>query len=473
MLPHWTLIGFTGHRRLTNPDLIAERLSTTIDQIAAQCAPLATISSAAAGADTLFVEEISKRNLPFFVLLPFSVDRFEKDFTPDQWQRIYPYFAKAVQLEQITGEATETQSYLETGLRTVDRAGVVFAVWDGKPAAGEGGTADIVAYARSCEKPLIWINSETGEIVKERFELLPQAKAPADLLTAPRTLVEQHFKDVDDAAKRHAPRARYMIQLIILLQLASSIPDLIVMAIWQDTAGGLLDTVVNAWEILLLFASLVLINRHRRKQGEWLKNRIEAEICRSALASWRIPLAEHHTTQLALKGFDRLCSNLAVMRSLDRSASADLEEVRHDYLENRVKDQIRYFTRFRHSARRAFNLMRAGALLCTWIAFAAAWIQILSPTTHPDAAWEKLLHVSSLVLPLFSAAFFSLIVTREYSRRAERYREMVELLDEAARRLALVRTWNGLARIAAQVEEELVQEIVEWHSYTRFAGEAH
>jgi hypothetical protein len=473
MLPHWTLIGFTGHRRLTNPDLIAEHLASAIDQIAARCSTLAAISSAAAGADTIFVEEVSERRLPFFLLLPFDTARFEKDFTAEQWRRIQPYFAKAVQVEQITGEATENQAYLETGLRTVDRANVVIAVWDGKPAAGQGGTGDVVAYARALEKPLVWINSGTGEILTERFELLPQSQPPVDLSTSPRHLVANHFAGLDAAAKLHGPKARYMIQLIILLQLASSIPDLITLAIWRGAAGSVVDTTVNLWEIILLFTSLLLINRHRRNQGQWLKNRIEAEICRSALATWRIPLAANHPTQLALKGFDRLCANLALMRQLDRSAEPDLNEVRCDYLENRVKDQIHYFTQFHHSARRAFNRMRAGALLCTWIAFAAACFQIVSPIVHTGPAWEKLLRVSSLVLPLFSAAFFSLIVTREYSRRSERYREMVEILDDAARRLALVQTWNGLARIAAQVEEELLQEIVEWHSYTRFAGEAH
>jgi len=47
---------------------------------------------------------------------------------------------------------------MEAGEKIVEEADIVVAVWDGKPAAGLGGTADIVEYARELEKPLIWIN---------------------------------------------------------------------------------------------------------------------------------------------------------------------------------------------------------------------------------------------------------------------------------------------------------------------------
>ena len=79
----------------------------------------------------------------------------------------------------------------------------------------------------------------------------------------------------------------------------------------------------------------------------------------------------------------------------------------------------------------------------------------------------------SLILPLVSAALFSIILTQEYSRRAERNSEMVAVLEHAARQLSGVRTWNGLARVAADTEQQLIQEVVEWHSFSRFAGQPH
>lgn len=40
----------------------------------------------------------------------------------------------------------------------VEQADELFAVWDGRPARGYGGTADVVAYAHQCGTPVrvIW-----------------------------------------------------------------------------------------------------------------------------------------------------------------------------------------------------------------------------------------------------------------------------------------------------------------------------
>jgi hypothetical protein len=44
----------------------------------------------------------------------------------------------------------------------IQQADRLFAVWDGKPARGYGGTADVVAYARERDIPLvvIWPDGE-------------------------------------------------------------------------------------------------------------------------------------------------------------------------------------------------------------------------------------------------------------------------------------------------------------------------
>jgi hypothetical protein len=48
----------------------------------------------------------------------------------------------------------------------IDTADELLAVWDGQPARGHGGTADVVAYARSHGKPVhvIWpAGAERGQ----------------------------------------------------------------------------------------------------------------------------------------------------------------------------------------------------------------------------------------------------------------------------------------------------------------------
>jgi hypothetical protein len=51
------------------------------------------------------------------------------------------------------------QAFLAAGQALVDRCDHLFAVWDGRPARGVGGTADVVAYARTRGRPVtvLWV----------------------------------------------------------------------------------------------------------------------------------------------------------------------------------------------------------------------------------------------------------------------------------------------------------------------------
>lgn len=49
-------------------------------------------------------------------------------------------------------------AYMAASEELVARSDLMVAVWDGAPAAGHGGTADVVAYARDqgCEVLVVW-----------------------------------------------------------------------------------------------------------------------------------------------------------------------------------------------------------------------------------------------------------------------------------------------------------------------------
>jgi hypothetical protein len=170
MLPEWTVVGFSGHRKLADPKVAADAIRKTFDRLAAGHGPLAAVSSAASGSDTLFVEEVAHRNLPFRLILPFPKARFEQDFSPADWQRILPLIERATRVEELAGGKSAEEAYMETGKLTADRADIMIAVWDGKPAVGFGGTGDVVDYVRGLGKPLIIIDPTSGEIAEERLE---------------------------------------------------------------------------------------------------------------------------------------------------------------------------------------------------------------------------------------------------------------------------------------------------------------
>lgn len=470
MLPDWTIIGFTGHRHLKDEAAALSGIRAGLDRVAKDYGPLGAITSAAAGADTLFVEEISKRKLPFLLVLPFHPKRFERDFEPAQWQRVAPLLQEALEVEQVAPADSDNEAYLETGHRVVDRADVLLAVWDGQPAAGPGGTADIVAYARALEKPLVWVHSETGAIVVER--LIPLTKSfagPASGL-APREVVQKHFEEMDAAALSHAPWVRYVILLMILLHLSASGAGLLFLA-WHW--GGRPVYIATMAELGVLGIAFLIARMRHHRQGAWLKNRIEAEICRSTLAVWRVPLRAGDAARLAIDGFDALCKNLWVICQMDRSTREPISIVRDEYMQNRLLNQIEYFGRQHARAERKFHIAKKVAEASTALAIVGTLGSLFLEIRNEEGIPLNIAKTISLILPLISAALFSVIVTQEYARRSERYGEMVRRLEQLKRQLQAVATTAGLVRVVSAIEGELLQEVVEWQSYTRFAAAPH
>ena len=469
MLPEWTVIGFSGHRKLADPKVAADAIRKVFDRLAAYRTPLASVSSAASGADTLFVEEVARRNLPYLLVLPFPKARFQQDFSPADWQRVLPFIEKATRVEEVAGEESVEGAYMETGILTADRADVMVVVWNGKPAAGFGGTGDVVAYIRELGKPLIIIDSNSGEIAEERLEQLPLKSPSTGWNENLRETVKEHFQELDETAQFHAPKSRHLVLRIILFQLIASAIGSVALAFEIHGGAGQLLALT---ELILLGFAFSLSLQQRKKHQEWMKNRIAAEICRSFHAMWHLRRADY-SPKISIEGFDRLCRNLRLIRILDRTPPLSLEVVRDQYLKERVEDQIAYFARHSGKARLIYQKLKAFALFSTATATLLSLLALTFSFLNISGLVLTVPKCLSLLLPLASAAIFSLLITQDYSRRAVRYDEMAAMLEAAGRRLKMARTWNSLARIATETEGALLQEVVEWHSFRQFAGEPH
>lgn len=471
MLPEWTVVGFSGHRKLADPKIVADGILSALERLAANHSLLASVSSAASGADTLFVEEVARRNLPCLLILPFSKNRFQQDFSPADWQRILPAIEKATHVEEISGEESDEGAYMETGIQTVDRADVMIVVWNGKPAAGLGGTGDVVDYARKFGKPLFIIDPDTGKISEERLAQLPVKPLPANWKDNPRETVEKHFQELDEAAELHAPKSRHLVLRIILFQLAASAVGLTALTFENRESWSIINPLSSVVELVLLGIAFISALQHRRRHHEWMKSRIAAEICRSFLAMWDMRRRQDHFPKLSIPKFNRLCRNLRLIRTLDQTQTPPLEQIRDRYLNERVVNQIEYFHRKGGQAQAAYRKLKFSTFASTAAATLCSLLTLIFPIVNVAGPALVVSKYLSLLLPLASTAFFLLIVTQDYSRRATRYAEMVLMLKDAKIRLESVKTWNGLARLATETEEQLIQEIVEWHSFRQFAGE--
>lgn len=123
--------------------------------------PLVALTALAEGADRLFAEAALHLGCQLQVVLPFAeadyVTTFAETSTTSQFRTL---LARAGEVEVLPGRLTDTKAaYEAVGRHCVDRCRVLVAVWDGKPAAGRGGTPEIAAYAASRGKPVVWIDA--------------------------------------------------------------------------------------------------------------------------------------------------------------------------------------------------------------------------------------------------------------------------------------------------------------------------
>ncbi len=157
------------------------------------------VSALAKGADQI-VAQIVQNNVAgeLRAILPFLPAVYDDDFeTQDERERFRsflsstgePWIASAI--DDPTDEQRR-QAYRAAGEQVVDESDIVITVWDGEPARGIGGTADIVAYALRNDVPVYWIHANHPE-------------RPPALLMNDEDGTEQRT-DVPTTAKLLAPR---------------------------------------------------------------------------------------------------------------------------------------------------------------------------------------------------------------------------------------------------------------------------
>ena len=466
-LADWTIIGFSGHRELTDPETAYTGIRASLDRVAALHGPLVAVSSTAIGADTFFLEEVARRDIPSIVLLPFHRTRFRQDFSSADWERVEPLLDRALTVEELDGTDTAEEAYMETGIRAVERADLMVVFWDGKPARGDGGTAEVVDYARDVEKPMIIIDPLTGHLTEERLDQLPGKAQSAVWDGIPRQAVERQFELLDQDAVRHRPWARMSIIFIIVLHLVAA------------GVGGWAFFASESWAKALIGAEIVclvgagsLVLLHRRIHDTWVQSRISAELCRSFLAMWHLRGRTRSLPQVRGLALDGLYRSLSMAWYLDRPVGQDLGEARDQYLRQRVQEQLDYFRSNLEKARLKSIWMTGIANLATGLAILLAIVALVLSFLGQTGLLDPI-KMFVIMLPLASAAVLSQVVAQDHARRKIRYAEMVSILEGAVRKLRTTRTWQSLARIAVETEEELLREVAEWHTVTRFAGQAH
>jgi hypothetical protein len=149
-------VGITGHQRLDDPSAwgwVEFAMTKALDALEP---PVDAVSSLAIGADQLFVSLMLSRASEIHAIIPFS--GYERTFGPQNVDAYLRLLSKAASVEVLQAPGTDEDAYLAAGKRIVELADLMIAIWNGQPAKGKGGTADIVAYALERGTRLIHIN---------------------------------------------------------------------------------------------------------------------------------------------------------------------------------------------------------------------------------------------------------------------------------------------------------------------------
>jgi hypothetical protein len=149
--------GVTGHRVL--PPGIAEHAMDHWRRVLPTGAGLLGVSSLADGADQLFAAHVLASGGTLEAVLPWP--GFAGSLAPgDSRSRFEDLVRAAATVITLPCDEPSDQGYLAAGQALVDRCDHLFAVWDGLPARGLGGTGDVVAYARArgCPVTVLWID---------------------------------------------------------------------------------------------------------------------------------------------------------------------------------------------------------------------------------------------------------------------------------------------------------------------------
>ena len=160
-------VGATGHRTFDDPAEVADRVRIALarllrlagDEADGVAVRLEVVSPLAEGADRLVAREVlALPGATLVAALPFPTEDYATDFAaPESRAEFDAFLNGARSVDVMPPVAGREAGYEQVGRWVVDRCDALLALWDGEPSRGQGGTADIIAYAADRGVPVSWV----------------------------------------------------------------------------------------------------------------------------------------------------------------------------------------------------------------------------------------------------------------------------------------------------------------------------
>ena len=507
-------IAVTGHRHLASTPVLSAAIDRALDLIMDQlrpairdCCRLVVVSALADGADRFVADRVLTRpGARLEVILPMPKADYVTDFDPAHSRPEFEHLlGEASWVATIPPNRTREDAYLEAGRAVIDRADVTIAIWDGRPAAGKGGTGDIVNYLREQGRPWIWLSGDGGQAAAENLEKLADAGWPG--MTDSDLARFREFNEAPLAAGRFAAVIDEFRQSILMACEADLAADLTVLLSWLQgpfARAELLSRrvqsfylrlsallfVLAALAVCIVGTQLVFFPQHRlvvageiaclisiltglewgrrtRLQQRWISARYLAERLRSAFFLALIGAGEQSSAtafisaDIPVAPWVGIAFDMVWMRRPQvETDTTSVASLRSFLSQAWVDDQRRYFRKASARARRRhiFSTRAVEALFAMSVIIAIVHVALDGPED-----WVK--HMVSLLaisIPACAAALVGYNSQREYLRNSLRYGRMTDSLAGANDLMLATADHAKVREIAATVDRMLRQECGEW-----------
>jgi len=163
-------IGCSGHQQIGDESTVQfvsgqlrELLTIYQQQAQDRGQDILAYSALAIGTDQLFVKIALELGVSVEVVIPCA--RYEDIFATAEARDEYHRLLNSCQhVHRLSFEDCSEDAYLAAGHWIVDHSDLVILVWNGYPAGGKGGTADVASYARLVRRPFIHIHTRLHTI---------------------------------------------------------------------------------------------------------------------------------------------------------------------------------------------------------------------------------------------------------------------------------------------------------------------
>jgi len=454
------ILGFAGHRRVPDKAAAKAAILACLKEFKASAeGEWVGRSSAAAGADLIFLDACRELGMAYSIILPFPAERFREDFDDEsEWEKASGLMAAAASIEIAPGNEVAPEAYHLAAREILDVSDAVLFLWDQQAARGIGGTAETVMEARERGLPIRIIDAETlvrapmerAGAISRKDEVFGQFPGFAS--------VQLLFEELDRRALHGAPRSRWFTAgSISLNQIATVISGVLIAFKLGENAAP-----VVKFLIVTLAACLPWIGARFRINESWMEDRLHAELLRSLLAS--------HCFAAPLRPFaaDLFDDDAPFLRSAAWRLIPERKEwneERTSYLAGRLDGQIRYLeSKGEFAARRlklfwtVFRIASSGAMILGALAIFAG-VSGWQTGEGNNRIWLMFLPT---ILPAVAAWCLAMIPLFEYKRRAKVYRHIAGQLAKKRTELLEAKCRTTAAAVVASCERLLLTELWEW-----------